>query len=73
MKKILVIGSNGYVGTALTEKLIKSGKHSVVGVDICWFDSPNPYTHLVMDYKNLTKEFLDLKIIAIFLLMRSIV
>lgn len=60
MKKILVIGSNGYVGSALMETLIKSGKYSVMGVDICWFDSPNVYTHMVMDYKNLSKEFLSI-------------
>jgi len=67
MKKILVIGSNGYVGTVLAEQLIKSGKYSVVGVDSCWFDSPNPYTHFVVDYKNLTKEFLQMYDIVILL------
>lgn len=59
MKKILIIGSNGYVGSALSEKLIKSGKYSVIGVDICWFNTPNSYTHLVSDYNELTKDFLD--------------
>lgn len=59
MKKILIIGSNGYVGSALSEKLIKSGKYSVIGVDICWFNTPNSYTHLVSDYNELTKDFLN--------------
>jgi len=67
MKKILVIGSNGYVGSALMEMLIKSGKYSAVGVDACWFDSPNSYTHIVTDYKTLSKQFLEIYDIVILL------
>jgi nucleoside-diphosphate-sugar epimerase len=67
MKKILVIGSNGYVGSALIETLIKSGKHSVVGVDDCWFDLPNSYTHIVSDYKTLSNRFLEIYDIVILL------
>lgn len=67
MKKILVIGSNGYVGTALMKHLIENTKHSNVGVDVCWFDSPNQYTHIVNDYKNLTKEFLHIYDVVILL------
>ena len=67
MKKILVIGSNGYVGSALMEKFVKSGNYSVIGVDDCWFDSPNVYTHIVDDYKNLSKDFLQTYNIVILL------
>lgn len=67
MKKILVIGSNGYVGSALMEVLVKSGKYSAVGLDTCWFDSPNSYTHVVSDYKTLSKEFLEIYDIVILL------
>lgn len=67
MKKILVIGSNGYIGSALMETLIKNGKYSSVGVDACWFDSPNDYTHIVADYKTLSKEFLKIYDIVILL------
>lgn len=67
MKKILVIGSNGYVGSALMEVFIKSGKYSVVGVDSCWFDSPNCYTHIVTDYNTLSEDFLKIYDVVILL------
>lgn len=67
MKKILVIGSNGYVGSALMEFFIKSGKYSAIGLDACWFDSPNPYTHIVSDYKTLSSKFLEIYDIVILL------
>jgi nucleoside-diphosphate-sugar epimerase len=67
MKKILVIGSNGYIGSALMEILTKSGKYSVIGVDSCWFDTPNCYTHIVIDYKTLSKDFLKIYDIVILL------
>ncbi len=37
MKKILVTGSEGYIGQHLVELLISSG-HQVTGCDLCWYD-----------------------------------
>ena len=37
MKKILVTGSEGYIGQHLVELLISSGHH-VTGCDLCWYD-----------------------------------
>ena len=58
MKNILIIGSNGYIGSALIDSLTHKNKYVVTGVDICWFTPPNIYTHIIEDYKNLSKEFL---------------
>ena len=37
MKKILVTGSEGYIGQHLVELFIRSG-HQVTGCDLCWYD-----------------------------------
>ena len=40
MKKILVTGSEGYIGTVLVEVLLKKG-YRVDGIDICYFSNGN--------------------------------
>ena len=45
---ILVTGSCGYVGTALTQKLLDLG-HKVTGVDIMWFGNYlKPHANLTL-------------------------
>lgn len=54
MKKILILGGNGYVGSQLRKEL--SRDHEVTSVDTCWFTDPLPGT-VVEDFNNLTEEF----------------
>lgn len=63
MNKILIIGSEGFLGTVLVEKLIKIRKLSdITGVDTCLFGKYNnkfrSFKLYKRDYKNLTKKFL---------------
>jgi nucleoside-diphosphate-sugar epimerase len=39
IKKVLVTGSEGYIGTTLVEKLLRTN-YSVVGLDTCYFNNP---------------------------------
>lgn len=55
MKKILLIGNRGYIGSALE---IKLSEYDLDCVDICWFGEPNKNT-VVMDYKELNEKFLS--------------
>lgn len=57
MKKILLIGNRGYIGSFLETQLIKLEKYSLFGVDSCWFNDPNENTWK-MDYYNLDSDFL---------------
>ena len=57
MKKILLIGGNGYIGSRLYDHLL-SLKYNVTNIDLCWFGQVYPET-LVEDYKNITKEKLN--------------
>jgi len=59
MKNILIIGSNGYIGSGLAKELTGLKKYYITGVDACWYNSPNEYTQFTTDYKNLTTEFLN--------------
>ena len=52
--KILLLGGNGYIGSALYTKLLKN-KFKVDNVDLCWFGKVFPET-IIKDYKDLTKE-----------------
>jgi nucleoside-diphosphate-sugar epimerase len=54
MKKVLILGANGYVGSALSEHLKEL--YSLELVDICWFDEPKGDI-LVMDYSTLSEDF----------------
>jgi nucleoside-diphosphate-sugar epimerase len=56
MKKILLIGNRGYIGSSMEKRLGIS--HSLDCVDICWFNTPNEKT-IVTDYNNLNKEYLS--------------
>ena len=62
MKKILVLGSEGFLGSVLVPYLIKK-KNIVVGVDKCFFGSnnvPNKNFKLYKkDYNHLPKNFFD--------------
>lgn len=57
MKKILLIGGNGYIGSRLYDHLLNLN-YDVTNIDLCWFGKIYDET-IVMDYKNLTKEELN--------------
>ena len=48
MKKILLIGSNGYIGSFIRQNISK--KYELTCVDTCWFDDPHSEC-IVKDYK----------------------
>lgn len=55
-KKVLIIGSNGYIGSSLFQYL---SRHCIVtGIDIGWFDSPGP-GHQCRDYRTLCHQDLE--------------
>lgn len=57
MKKILILGGCGYIGSSLYEYLRKSNK--VDTVDLEWFGNFINENNIKEDYDNLTKIFLD--------------
>lgn len=56
MKKILVIGGNGYIGNRLINDY--SNLYDITSVDTCWFTSPIIST-IKQDYNTLSIEFLS--------------
>ncbi len=62
MKQILVLGSEGFLGTVLVPHLIKCG-NNIVGVDKCFFGKNNifnkNYKLLKKDYSQLPKKFFE--------------
>lgn len=66
--KILIIGSNGYIGNRLCEDLVK--EFDISGVDICWFNDANDVT-IKVDYASLTIDFLSLFDVIILLAAHS--
>ena len=60
MKKILVLGSEGFLGSVLVPSLLESG-NIVVGVDKCFFGKNNPrinnFVFYKKDYNTLPKKF----------------
>jgi UDP-glucose 4-epimerase len=57
MKKVLILGGCGYIGSSLYEYLSKSNK--VDTVDLEWFGNFINENNIKEDYDNLTKIFLD--------------
>ena len=55
-KKIIILGSNGYIGSRLSERW--KATHQLSLVDTCWFDEPKENT-FVDDINNLSKEFIQ--------------
>ena len=64
MKKVLVTGSEGYIGQHLVELLLQK-KIEVIGVDLCWFDEAficskfDGYKLLKLDFDNLVEDHLQ--------------
>ena len=54
MKKILVTGSEGYIGTVLMPILIDNG-FSVVGLDYCYFADGNLNKSNRFEYQRINK------------------
>lgn len=61
IKKILVTGSEGYIGSVLVPKLLKKG-YFVYGVDKCYYGKYNKnkknFDLIIDDFRNLTDSFL---------------
>jgi len=57
MKKILIIGGSGYIGSALYFKL--NPQYLVDTVDIAWFGNYANINNIMVDYKNLDKWFVN--------------
>lgn len=57
MKKILIIGGTGYIGSSLYRDLIKN--HQVDTVDTEWFGNFINDNNIKKDFDGLTEEFLD--------------
>jgi nucleoside-diphosphate-sugar epimerase len=55
-KSVLIIGSEGYIGSRIAHDL--QNVYDIHGIDICWFGQSNNYTE-VKDYNQLTKEELS--------------
>lgn len=59
MKKILIIGGCGYIGSKLYTHLSKKIGYIVDTVDLEWFGNVVNPNNFIIDYKNLTKEFIQ--------------
>ena len=59
MKKILIIGGCGYIGSKLYKHLTQRLKYIVDTVDLEWFGNVTNPNNFNIDYKNLTKEFVQ--------------
>jgi len=57
MKKILLLGGCGYIGSALYEKL--KSNYTVDSVDLEWFGNYNVFTNIKDDFGNLSESFLN--------------
>ena len=62
MKKILILGSEGFLGSVLVPHLLKRG-NNIVGVDKCFFGENNlkskKFKLVNKDYNNLSKKFFE--------------
>lgn len=56
MKKILIIGGNGYIGSRLIYDLYT--KYEIHSIDVCWFNKPKG-NHKIQDYKTLSEQELS--------------
>jgi len=54
MKKILVIGGNGYIGSRLYKD--HSTEYDITSMDSCWFDKPKIPT-IEADFNNMSEDF----------------
>jgi len=61
IRKILVTGSEGYIGSVLMPMLIKEG-YDVTGLDTCFFAEGNLTNERILDYKLIKKDIRDVKI-----------
>ena len=58
MKKVLLIGSNGYIGTLLYKKFNKI--YNITCIDDCWFNPPpNNVDIIKKDFNSLEKDFIQ--------------
>lgn len=59
IKRILVTGSEGYIGTVLMSQLIEKG-YQVIGLDTCYYSKPNsqvkPYPLIKKDIRKIQKK-----------------
>lgn len=60
MKKILVTGSEGYIGSVLMPRLKEKG-YDIIGYDSCFYQKGNLTNNYLSDYKIINKDIRDIK------------
>lgn len=56
MKKILLIGGNGYIGNRLINDY--QSQYDITNIDLCWYDNPITFCHQI-DYNELQENTLQ--------------
>jgi nucleoside-diphosphate-sugar epimerase len=59
MKRILIIGGCGYIGSKLFTHFGSKLKYQIDTVDLEWFGNTVNPNNFILDYRNLTKEFVQ--------------
>ena len=60
MKKILVTGSEGYIGSVLVPMLLNNG-YNVVGLDACYYSEGNLNNYMFPQYNLINKDIRDIE------------
>ena len=63
MKNILILGSEGFLGSVLVPYILKNNNYSVIGIDKCFFGKNNKNTKnfkfYKKDYNQLNNKFFE--------------
>lgn len=62
MKKVLITGNLGYIGTVLTEELLKED-YEIIGIDTCFYNDKSLYDfEFKKDFKQFKKDIRDVQL-----------